>query len=133
MSSIKTLGVFAIIGVVAAGALHSDRALNIEEDRSAIAAINVGVRQVAADFNPKVALTQRELRDFEVLSIKVARAKFVSFLESIAGGDINYDAYVRYREGDTERCATLSLKRHAGEDEWQTAHNVAVDRCEPVW
>jgi hypothetical protein len=133
MSSIKTVGVFAIIGVVAAGALHSDRAPSVEEDRSAIAAINVGIRQVAADFDPKVSLTQRELKDFEVMSIKVARTKFVTFLDSVAGGDTNYDVYVRYREGGVERCLTLGLKRRSGEDDWQTNHNTAVDRCEPAW
>ena len=133
MSSIKTLGVFAVIGAVAAGALHSDRVMSVEEDRAAVAAINLGIRRAAADFDPKVAVTQRELKDFEVLSFKVYRAKFMFFLDSAARGDTNYDVYARYREGDSERCLTLGLKRRAGEDDWQTSHNTGADRCEPAW
>jgi hypothetical protein len=133
MAFIKTFGVLAGIGALSAMALRSERAWDVEDTQEARAAIERGIRHAAADFDPRVSLTQRELRNFEVVSSRVLRPAAVGLFEKVAGGDRNFDVYVRYREGSSERCLTLSLKHRASDGSWTTAHNRSADYCEPSW
>src|SRR5262245_25395107 len=132
MSSLKTFGILAGLGMLAAGALRSERDLAVEDDRDARVAIDRGVRQVAADFNPHVSLVQRDLKNFEVTSVRVTRSQAGAFIEKMADGDRNYDVYVRYAEGGSEKCATLALKYRLSERTWTTSHS-GMDHCEPAW
>lgn len=129
----KTLAVFVALAATAAFGVKSQRYGDIEMDQDAHSKIDVVIRQTAADFNPKVSLTQRELKDFEVLSLKVTRPRVMTFLDSVAGGDQNYEVYVRYYEGGAQKCATLELKRSHADDSWSASHPGGFDRCDPVW
>ena len=133
MAFIRTFGVLTGIGVLSAMALRSERAWEVEDTPEARVAIDRGIRQAAADFDPRVSLVQRELRNFEIVSQRVLRPAGVGVLEKVAGGDRNYHVYVRYREGSSERCLTLSLKHKVSDGSWTTTHNRSADFCEPGW
>jgi hypothetical protein len=129
----KTLVVIGAFIAVAAGGLKAQRYENIENNREARSKIEIGIRQTAADFNPQVSTTPRELKDFEVQSVKVTRPRAMPYLDSLAGGDKNYEVFVRYREGGVPRCMTLELKERHDDGGWSVSHPGSMDRCDPAW
>ena len=134
MSSIKIVAGFALVAVALATGFKSQRASEAEEDHAVRPVIEQGVRMNAVDFNPKVALTQPELKDFSMIGVKITRSRIGAILNSaFGGGDRSYEVYVRFREDGREKCMTLSLEWRSTTEAWNVSHPGIVDRCEPVW
>jgi hypothetical protein len=134
MSALKTVAGFAIVGVLLASGVKSERQFELEGDSVVRQMVEKSARQYAAGYDPKVSLTMPELKDFSMESISVTRSKAGAFLDSTLGdGDLSYDVYVQYREGGENRCLTLDLEWKAGSETWRVDHTGAYDRCTPVW
>ena len=134
MSSIKIVAGFAIVAVALATGFKSQRASEVEEDNAVRPLIEQGVRMNAVDFNPKVALTQPELKDFSMVGVKITRSRIGAMINSVfGGGDRGYEVYARFREDGSEKCMTLSLEWRSATEGWSVSHPGIVDRCEPVW
>ena len=134
MSALKTVAGFAIVGVLLASGVKSERQFELERDSAVQQLVEKNVRQYAAGYDPKVSLTMPELKDFSMEAMSVTRSKGAAFLESALGeGDLSYDVYVRFREGGQNRCMTLNLEWKAGSKTWWVEHTAAYDRCSPVW
>lgn len=134
MAGIKTIAGFAVLGVVLASGVRSERQFNLEEDTALQRVIEQNVRQFAAGFDPKVALTMPELKDFSVDRVRITRSRAGALVDSTFGkGDQSYDAYVRFRESGAVRCMTLDLEWRARSETWKVTHTGAYDRCDPVW
>ena len=98
-----------------------------------------GVRNVFAGRHQPIVLNikkkgkkkrkySKSLKDFQIGLRRVTKASdhiadAVAAFEKMAGGDRNYDVYVRYREGSSERCLVLSLKRRASDGSWSTTQS----------
>lgn len=134
MSALKTVVGFAIVGVLLASGVKSERQFDLEGDSAVRQLVEKSARQYAAGYDPKVSLTMPELKDFSMEAMSVTRSKAGAFLSSTLGnGDLSYDVYVRYREGGETRCMTLNLEQKAGSEAWRVEHTAAYDRCSPVW
>lgn len=134
MSALKTVAGFAIVGVLLASAVKSERQFELEGDPAVRQLVEKSARQYAAGYDPKVSLTMPELKDFSMEAMSVTRSKADSFLSSTLGnGDLSYDVYVQYREGGEKRCMTLDLEQKARSETWRVEHTAAYDRCSPVW
>lgn len=134
MAALKTITGFAIVGVMLATGARSERQFDLERDTALQRLIEQNVKQFAAGYDPKVQLTMPELKDFSMGSVAVTRSRVGAFLDSSFGnGDMNYDAYVRFREGGGSKCMTLALEWKARSGEWRVNHTSAYDRCDPVW
>lgn len=134
MAGFKTLAGFAVLGVVLASGVRSERQFSLESDEALQQLLEQNVRQFAAGFDPKVAFTMPELKDFSIAQVRITRSRAVAFIDSSFGkGDQSYDAYVRFRESGMERCMTLDLEWKSRTDSWKMTHTAAYDRCDPVW
>ncbi len=134
MSALKTVVGFAIVGVLLASGVKSERQVELEGDSAVRQLVERSARQYAAGYDPKVSLTIPELKDFSLQGMSVTRSKAGAFLDSTFGkGDLTYDVYVRFREGDDTRCMTLALEWKAQLETWRVDHKAAYDRCSPVW
>jgi hypothetical protein len=134
MSSIKTVAGFVIVAAALVTGFKSQRALEVEADNAVRPMIEQSVRMNAVDFNPKVALTQPELKDFSLVGVKITRSRIGAMINSaFGGGDRSYEVYVRFREGGDEKCLTLALEWRSTTEAWNVSHSGVVDRCEPVW
>ena len=134
MSSIKVFAGFAIVAAALASGFKSQPASEVEEDNAVRPLIEQGVRMNAVDFNPRVALTKPELKDFSMIGVKITRSRIGAMINSaFGGGDRGYEVYVRFREDGSERCMTLSLEWRSTTQAWDVSHPGMVDRCEPVW
>ena len=127
MSALKTVAGFAVVGVLLASGVKSERQFELEGDSAVRQLVEKSARQYAAGYDPKVSLTMPELKDFSLESMSVTRSRAVAFL------DLSYDVYVRFREGGENRCLTLGLEWKAGSQTWSVDHTAAYDRCSPVW
>lgn len=134
MSSIKTVAGFAILAALVAMAFKAQRQIDLEANSTLAPMIESSVRMHAADFNPKVELTQPELRGFQVMGVQITRPRVSAILNSALGGsERTYEVYVRFRESDADRCMTLTLAWSGKTEEWKVSHPGAVDRCAPWW
>lgn len=134
MSALKTVGGFAVVGVLFAVGVKSERQFQLEGDSVVRQLVEKNARQYAAGYDPKVSLTMPELKDFSLEAISVSRPKAAAFLGSTLGnGDLSYDVYVRFREGGENRCLTLDLEWQARSETWRVDHTAAYDRCSPAW
>lgn len=133
MSSLKTVaGVAVVIGGLVYGA-KAQREAAVEADSAVRQMVESSVRMNAAGFNPQVDLTSRELKGFDIVSVKITRPRISAMIDSAGGGDRSYEVYVRFREGGDEKCMTLALKWVKVTEIWSVSHPGAVDRCEPLW
>ena len=134
MSSLKTVaGVAVVIGGLVYGA-KAQRDATVEADSAVRQMVESSVRMNAADFNPQVALTARELKDFDIGGVMITRSRISAMIDSaFGGGDRRYEVWVRFREGGGEKCLTLALKWVETRAVWSVSHPGAVDRCEPLW
>ena len=134
MSALKTVAGFAVVGVLLASGVRSERQFELEGDSTVRQLVEKSARQFAAGYDPKLSLTMPELKDFSLESMSVTSSKASAFLESTLGnGDKSYDVYVRFREGGENRCMTLDLEWQARSEAWRVDHTSAYDRCSPVW
>lgn len=134
MSSIKTLVGFGILFAAVVVGARSQRQFDIEADRAVRPIVEDGVRMNAVDYNPKVALTRPELKDFSMVDMKIMASKVSAFIDSaLRGGNRNYDVYVRFRESGDNRCMTLRLEWTSALSSWKVEHTGLDDRCDPVW
>ena len=134
MSAVKTVAGFAIVAAVLATGAKAQRAFEVEADNAVAPLIEQTTRMTAADFNPKVGLVVPELKGFSILAVKITRSRVGAMLQSSFGGsDRSYDVYVKFHEGDSDRCLTLEAKWKATTEEWKVTHPGADDRCEPLW
>lgn len=134
MSAITTTAAFTLIGAALAMGVKSERQFAVEQDSEVVSLIEQSVRQSAAGYDPRVALTMPELKGFSLGEFKVVRSKAVAMLDSaFAGGDRSYDVYARYREGGSEGCMTLDLEWRASRSRFVATHSGADDRCDPAW
>ena len=91
-------------------------------------------RMNAGDFNPKVQLTQPELRDFQIIAVQITQPRISSILDlASGGGDRKYGVYVRFREGGGDRCMTLALEWRSKTEDWSVSHPGTMDSCGPAW
>lgn len=119
MSSLKTVaGVAVVIGGLVYGA-KAQRDATVEADSAVRQMVESSVRMNAADFNPQVALTARELKDFDIGGVMITRSRISAMIDSAFGGG--------------EKCLTLALKWVETRAAWSVSHPGAVDRCEPLW
>lgn len=134
MSALKTVAGFAVVGVLLASGIKSERQFDLEADTSVQRAVEQGVRQYAAGYDPRVALTMPELRNFSMGPMRVTRSRAGAFLDSTFGnGDQGYDVYARFREGDADKCMTLTLEWKVRSASWRVDHTGPDDRCDPIW
>lgn len=134
MSALTTTAAFTLIGAALALGVRSERQFAVEQDSEVMSLIEQSVRQNAAGYDPRVALTMPELKGFSLGQVRVVRSRAGALLDStFAGGDRSYDVYARYREGGSEGCITLDLEWKASRGRYVVAHSGVDDRCEPAW
>lgn len=134
MSGLTTAAAFTLVGAALAMGVKSERQLVVEQDPAVMSLVEQSVRQNAAGYDPRVALTMPELKGFSLGRVKVMRSRVGAMLDSaFAGGDRSYDVYARYREGGSEGCMTLDLEWKASQGRFVARHSGADDRCEPAW
>lgn len=134
MSALTTTAAFTLIGAALALGVKSERQFVVEQDPDVASIVEQSVRQNAAGYDPRVALTMPELKGFSFGQFKVVRSRAGAMLDSaFAGGDRSYDVYARYREGGSEGCVTLDLEWRASRGRYVVAHSGVDDRCEPAW
>ena len=134
MSSTKIVAGFAIVVLGIAAGFKEQRQSDLEGDSALAPMIESKVRMNAGDFNPKVQLTQPELRDFQIIAVQITRPRISSILDlASGGGDRKYGVYVRFREGGGDRCMTLALEWRSKTEDWSVSHPGTMDSCGPAW
>ncbi len=133
MSALTTVAAFTLIGTALAMGVKSERQFVVEQDPEAMSLIEQSVRENAAGYDPRVALTMPELKGFSLGQVMIVRSKAGAMLDSaFAGGDRSYDVYARYSEGGSDGCMTLDIEWKASRGRFMATHP-GDDRCEPAW
>jgi|CXWL01.1.fsa_nt_gi hypothetical protein len=134
MSALTTAAAFTLIGTALAMGVKSERQFVVEQDSEVVSLIEQSVRQNAAGYDPRVALTMPELKGFSLGQVTIVRSKAGAMLDSaFAGGDRSYDVYARYNEGGSEGCMTLDLEWKASRRRFVATHTGSDDRCQAAW
>ena len=71
MSALTTVAAFTLIGTALAMGVKSERQFVVEQDPEAMSLIEQSVRENAAGYDPRVALTMPELKGFSLGQVMI--------------------------------------------------------------